>query len=563
MSASEQDLLNTCRQFNSIGKFSKTIELLRDDVLESFQNAELYAEKAHSYWRVDKYEFCEDAVAKALIINPKNALASYLKGNIFVKQMDYSKAIECYTDIITVDNKFVRAFNALGNVYLYLKQYPKAIEFYKKAILLDPKFSYPHNGLGNVYGELKEYENAIKSYNIAILLDPNDNFPLNGLANVYADLKEYDKSLDLYKRALKLDSRYADLYFNKALVYQARKEYKKAIRDFNKYIELTKDNFNYLSLLSKHRISEIKKIMDDPDYGVVREIVESIKKLLKYEEPCVTHYTSLTVTTALILENSLFRLSEGTFLNDTSEGRELYDFLPQISVELLKLKDTIATSFAAKPFIGSFVTESKHDDLTLWRMYGKENKEEARGCAITLDRVKLLDNLKSSLVPTFMTSTPEKIDSEFSFFRVAYRNSLKGDIFIVPGISLEDEKKLNEMMSNLKVGVEGYLKKNRLRDKKDILETLNEIAYLFKTSEYQYEYELRLVVKGTGITKKIDTHFCPPRVYVELVSLNPLIKRLTLGPKVERSDEWASAFYYSLDKNGYTPDVFISHLPFK
>jgi hypothetical protein len=55
----------------------------------------------------------------------------------------------------------------------------------------------------------------------------------------------------------------------------------------------------------------------------------------------------------------------------------------------------------------------------------------------------------------------------------------------------------------------------------------------------------------------------PPGVYIELVKITPLLKQITLGPKVERAEEWASAFYYSLDKQDLHPEILISHLPFK
>ncbi|WP_165064956.1 hypothetical protein [Desulfovibrio sp. ZJ200] len=41
----------------------------------------------------------------------------------------------------------------------------------------------------------------------------------------------------------------------------------------------------------------------------------------------VTHYTTLSALKKLVYDESKFRLSEGNFLNDPSEGRELFNFL--------------------------------------------------------------------------------------------------------------------------------------------------------------------------------------------------------------------------------------------
>lgn len=85
--------------------------------------------------------------------------------------------------------------------------------------------------------------------------------------------------------------------------------------------------------------------------------------------------------------------------------------------------------------------------------------------------------------------------------------------------------------------------------------------------EYQYEHEVRQIIKGIGFDKIVDQSVTPPKVYIELVPIIPAIKKITLGPKVERPDEWASALYYTLDKD--LPDkkdkaeILISHLPYK
>jgi hypothetical protein len=43
----------------------------------------------------------------------------------------------------------------------------------------------------------------------------------------------------------------------------------------------------------------------------------------------------------------------------------------------------------------------------------------------------------------------------------------------------------------------------------------------------------------------------------------PVISKITLGPKVERADEWAAAFNYSIKNAGNEAEIIISHLPFK
>jgi hypothetical protein len=114
--------------------------------------------------------------------------------------------------------------------------------------------------------------------------------------------------------------------------------------------------------------------------------------------------------------------------------------------------------------------------------------------------------------------------------------------------------------------------KNKIRNldenqKISVNKLLNDIAYLFKSSEYQYENEVRLVVQGVGFAKKIEKEETPPKVYIELVDIVPALNKITLGPKVERADEWAAAFNYhikeQLKDRKEKVEIVISHLPFK
>jgi len=487
-------------------------------------------------------------------------------GNAYVELKNYNKALNLYKHSIKIDPKNKRTLNGLGNAYRLLKIYKKSIEFFNKALSLDSGYQFAYFGLGNVYLELDNYEKALQFYSKAHEIDPDWMYALYGLGLAYYNMGDYSQSSEMYSKAINLDPLYADLYYNRALSFEYLEKYAEAVADHTKYLDLTPNKNDYFASWSRSKITELKKLIGNPFLVDVSEIVANIKRLLLFKDSCVTHYTSLSVSKALIIDKSFLRLSEGAFLNDTSEGREIFNFLPPFNNNYSKLSETVAKPFISKPFIGSFVSETKHDDLTLWRMYGKENKDEARGCAITIEREKLLENVRESLIPTDKKNSTKGNEEEFSFYRVAYRKQDSSDVFIIPGVTEQDERQLNEYMANLKIKVIQIFKKKgkkKALDIQNLLGFLSEIAYLFKSAEYHYEHELRLVVKGVGINKIIDSSVSPPRVYVELVDINSLIRKITLGPKVDKSQEWASAFHYSLDQRGFNPEILISHLPFK
>ena len=615
---SSQELLNKAQELNESNEYNKVIELLSDELLNRYKSADLYAEKAQAYCKLELTELSEQSADSALAINPEHAKGNYYKGvryrklkkndyainafnkaiktnpklpypyiglgNIYDDLYKYDEAITLYEKAIELDPNSVLPYNGLGDVFRDLKQYDKAINYYEKAIEIDPKYSYAYSGMGYVYTNMKRYNEAITFFKKAIETDSKNPHSYNGLGSVYKNQQKTDEAIIEFNKVINLDPEFSGAYFNRGSLYYDLKKYADALWDYEKKIELTNITpDNYFRRIAQEKVIELKKLLEinlpidkraNELVGRISFLVIKIKELLLYQDGYVTHYTSMAVANKLILEKSPFQLSEGSFLNDTSEGRELFKFLPPIDIKSTtdegKLdieittetdKDTEAKQFAQRPFIGSFVPDDKHDNLTLWRMYGKEEKNEALGCAITIDMKKLVNNLKNKLMADDKPSTNDNFEDEFRFYRVAYRTHNSNEPFIIPGA---DAKKveLNKLMSDLKIEVTKFKKHSYSGVYiQKVKKQLNGIAYLFKTMEYQHEQELRLVVSGSGFKKEILQD--PIRVYIELVELTPLITKITFGPKVEKAEERAAFYYYTFTKDGNQPDIFISHLPFK
>jgi hypothetical protein len=65
------------------------------------------------------------------------------------------------------------------------------------------------------------------------------------------------------------------------------------------------------------------------------------------------------------------------------------------------------------------------------------------------------------------------------------------------------------------------------------------------------------VLFRSGLEKKINSDDNNPlKVYIETVPINPIIQKITLGPKVERAEEWAAAFLLQVRQTGSSPRNF-------
>lgn len=420
--AAPTEFLQKIKNLNEEKKYEEVIDLLPDNILEEYRDADLYAEAAQAYYRLKKNDLCKEAGEKAIELNPEQAKAYYY----------------------------------LGNIYMDFRQFDNAIIFYNNSIKANPNLAYPYNGRGNVYYRLKQYDKALEAYNKAIETDPKDSHPYNGLGNVYRTLKQNNKAIEYYNKAINIDPEKEYAYYNRALLFYNNKQYKQAKKDFEKYIRFTIDDDSIYRRYAKDKIEEINKLMGDGAFIEISELVNKIKTTLLFTEDCITHYTTMTALGFLLLKKSPQRLSEGAYLNDTSEGRELFKYLA-FEDDIRRGLDTDAELFAVKPFIGSFVAESKYDDLTLWRMYGKENKEEAKGCAITMHCEILIKKIKEKL----LAGRPDgniSVENDLQFYRVAYRDKDAKQPFSIPGKGVKKgtESNLNKDMADLKQKVTAY-----------------------------------------------------------------------------------------------------------
>ncbi|HET6990531.1 MAG TPA: tetratricopeptide repeat protein [Bacteroidia bacterium] len=557
--------------------------------------AEAYIIRGVSHHELNEYDKAIEDLTKAIELDPKNENTYFNRGLSYDKLGKDDKAVEDFTKVIEID-PHQHAYNNRGKAYLTLDQYNLAIEDFTKAIEINPEDEYYYRNRGFAYRNLKQYEKAIDDFTTAIKIAPKYPSAYFSRAFTYDILKEYDKALKDYKKVIELNSKNADAYNNIAVIYRALGENDKAIENYKKAIEVnpkvqnahknlgnvlkelklydqaienykhfithSSDNKSYSVEKAREEIKDLERRKEEEDYQVIGKLVDDIKKLLRFDGLPLTHYTSLSTAKALIINKSQFRLSEGAYLNDTSEGKELYNYLC-LEIEQRSNKKDAPEVFINKPFIGSFVPATKHDDLTLWRMYGKEAQVEARGCAITIDSTEFLNSLRSKMIrPENNSKSLQDNTDDFAFFQVAYKTGEENERFIIPG-NKEKEDDLNKLMKELKQNIKRLETDSKEKLYQWVRNKLTEIIYLFKTDEYQNENEVRLVISGIGFEKNINSDRIPPGVYIELVSIINLIRKVTLGPKVERADEWAAAFHYTMHKEENISEILISHLPYK
>lgn len=280
-----------------------------------------------------------------------------------------------------------------GNAQSNLKKYDDAINDYSIAIKKYPKnaLAFYNRATINVTHK-RAYEKALNDFKKAIKCNNNKYIFLYSrisIASILRFKKDFNNSINILDNIILKYPNDAKAYYNRGLTkMEGFINWREAINDFKKFLDLTPSDDSWREYATYY-INYIEHRLNENLYKI-NYYITKIKHLLTVRDTCITHYTSLSVLKKLVFDKSKFRLSEGNFLNDSSEGKELFNFLdPSHNILNTNLKD-----FQRKVFIGSFVSSSNADNLNMWRLYGKENGTEAAGCSISID----IFNFRNALI---------------------------------------------------------------------------------------------------------------------------------------------------------------------
>ena len=250
------------------------------------------------------------------------------------------------------------------------------------------------------------------------------------------------------------------------------------------------------------------------------------------------------------------RLCNVNYMNDPSEGNVLDQYLEWgTTSEQLSLRP--------RPWFLMCLTTSI-DNLTMWAQYG----EKAEGVCVVLDSGDFSEVSSLADIEWFtMNKNPFDIFSSVSLpnntepkdfiYRIGYlsiqkNNSMNLDLKFNAGLCEEEVEKINESLETMKNTINTI---NTINNNSELFEKvdkfLEEIRYLFKSADYSYESELRLLkyspLESDNKNIKIDDSDGVAKLYIERD--NPIrIKEVIFGPKFSNPEN-VTPLLQLLDKN--------------
>ena len=344
-------------------------------------------------------------------------------------------------------------------------------------------------------------------------------------------------------------------------------------------------------------------------YSIVQEIKYQLGLKVKYKNLNLKfgHYTKGKTLQDLLNQDTgntddtkfsvsgKTRLYNANYMNDPEEGLVIEEMLKPS-------KDQEITSYFEKRnilepspwFLMSFTSQT--DDLAMWSQYGDDaqgvclvlreddfsrftsfNDVSWRKEAIPLETVNQIDSTISCLSNDLKTSVDESKKKESTFsanveevqpqpeknkvakgnidylYRIAYVKNT-GKNFELEKSELFDDneiKKLKESINNLKQKLYERVNDNDDFYKEAISSCIEEIRYLFKSVDYKYENELRILryanLDPSNKEIKIDKSSGIGKLYVERKN-SIQIGEVIFGPKFP-NPEYVTPLLKLLDKN--------------
>ena len=370
---------------------------------------EKYSEAEQSYREIeisdDKEQFIESRVNLGVVLEKQEkyaeaeqvykavkreddkkqfAMARFNLGLLFDKQEKYQEAKQAYREIKREDDKqlFAKSRINLAALLKIQKKYEEAKSVYQEVKREDDKvqFTMARYHLGLLLDEQGKYDEAEKAFRDIVRSDNPEDFAFICITFALL-LKKYNK-LDDVKKVLKNIIEDDGEYFFIASfiigeIYLHLGDYENAIISFMN----SKKIYYYESECFIRIIEASNKIIIRDLINLknaTAEILNYLRLDAEYEEH-ICHYTRPNIAFLLLggdkddEKPSKLRLNTIKNVNDPTEGKVLFDYfnLPNREIE-------------PSSFISCFTFN--HDSLNQFRLYGKENNQEASGVSIVFKK---------------------------------------------------------------------------------------------------------------------------------------------------------------------------------
>jgi tetratricopeptide (TPR) repeat protein len=159
---------------------------------------------ARAYSMKGDYDDAAAEMKRVIALNPRNVVAYYSLGMIYLQQKQPTKAQDIFAQLLKIDPKSADGHNGLADALADQHRNQEALEEYKRVVTLDSSYQGVNYNLGVMQARLKLYDDAIASLlkQRQIADDPDNE---NLLAGVYEAKGMTSSENDARQKATQLE----------------------------------------------------------------------------------------------------------------------------------------------------------------------------------------------------------------------------------------------------------------------------------------------------------------------------------------------------------------------
>ena len=450
------------------------------------------------------------------------------------------------------------------------------------AIRLDPIVAEYYYKRAKIYFHLKQYEECIMDCDITLTMDESHGGAKDRKGRSLILLEKYKEAADFFcniqMNALDVLIQFPMPNIVKVLLPMAS---------------------NSGELLSK-MLKSMNISIEHPDYKYYKLIyLRSLKivSLLYVQEDCeiengVAHYTQKSIAEELLFNKSPLRLSSVVTSNDPREGRTILSFL---DIEDPVMKEDF------QAFISCFTFNP--ECLNQFRLYGKENNQEATGVSLVFEKNFFKQSEKKEELKSRDDERDEKIPNQnsnaYRLFRCVYidpstkqvisvgqkeKYTFYRDKQLMKNAELSDEevkdvgmkileyeeyickiqKAVSINLSKLKRSIKRYFELANINDSESVQKVvcglLLNLRYLVKPVAFKEEQECRILTIEQFLSPNSEIILSDDkkRMFLNGGCINDFVKNIYFGPKTIGQRFFEDRMKMNYNKLGYMPQCYSS-----
>ncbi|MDO8684799.1 MAG: tetratricopeptide repeat protein [Armatimonadota bacterium] len=193
---------------------------------------------AVSYKQVSTWRNSMIFNSHAIEVQPNNPLPHFLLAGELEKHGDLEKAIDHYSEAVSIKPGYFEAWNNLGIAQVKEGNIEEAIESYREALLIRPNLAEVHNNLGIALVKVDRLDEAVTHYERAIILNPNSLEPRANLGKALYLQGKFDEAIARLSEALRIDSNYTDAHCCMGLALARQGKLDQAISKFKETLRI-------------------------------------------------------------------------------------------------------------------------------------------------------------------------------------------------------------------------------------------------------------------------------------------------------------------------------------